>query len=217
MTDPLFAGLRIQVDPPDDPDTELIGPVRGWALAMPRTTMTYSNDGSAEESTLLALLGAFSALSTQAATAAPLIIGTWTDTGMSTFDVLNARVMSFIGDDDLPEVIAAWPWRLARSFDRAVDERPRTIVDFPNYTNVYHLDVGYGMASWCAENQTPWSLEAVLHEWGMSYPVRGWDGNAGHGYWQYGVECSAEAEAIRMLAEVVCTWDDMASVDPRRP
>jgi hypothetical protein len=51
----------------------------------------------------------------------------------------------------------------------------------------------------------------------MSYPVRGWDANAGTGYWQHGVECAAEAEAVRMLAEVVCTWDDMASVDPRRP
>jgi len=210
-----FAALRVVAERPEGAPVQ-DACLRAWSLAMPFTTMTHVVAPGAEEQGILALLGALSALSTRASLSDRLVLATWTDAEVGTFPFLDMRIMQFVSDDELSDVVDAWPWRTHRAEERSRPGLQGVSFDFPLYPSMWHLDVAWVAEDWCMEVGVGNGLLDVMAAWGMQHPdLSGgvWPGEGED--WMLSGLAHAEAQAVRLLAEMLC--GDVVSkwVDPK--
>lgn len=186
-----------------------------WSLASPQLTLTQvaGVDGN-EESLILGLLGSLSAMAAQTSLFNRVVLATWSDVEVATLPFLDMRMMQFLSDDDLGEVLDAWPWRIHVAEDRSRGDRQGVIVDFPLWPHVWHLDAALMAERWCEEYGVPYLLGEVMERWGLSSPEELGEWSPGpDANWRLAAMAHAEAVGVRLLTQelgagVLAEWVD---------
>lgn len=208
-----FVGLRLigaRADGAAVQESEL----RAWALSASDGTLVQVGDR--EESLILGLLGSLSAVAAKSSLFERIVVVTWSDEEVGTFPFLDMRMMHFVSDDELGDVLEAWPWRLHVAEDRSRGERQGVVVDYPLWPHVWHLDAAFAAEDWCDEFGVEGGLGAVMGAWGMEVPelADGWIPGDGQD-WRLAAVAHAEAWGVRVLGEQLCGGAVSDWVDPK--
>lgn len=214
MADVKLVGLRV-IGARDVGAPVQDGEIRAWALSTPEATLVQVASDASEEALILGLLGSLSAVAAQSSLFSRVVLVTWSDGDVGTFPFLDMRMMRHVSDDDLGDVLEAWPWRLHVAEERSRGERQGVLVDFPLWAHVWHLDAGFVAEDWCDEFGVDGGLGSVMGAWGMEVPELpdGWVPSGED--WRLAAVAHAEAVGVRLLGQQLCEGVVSDWVDPK--